>query len=119
MVDDRGSSWVVDLDCDAAGLFFRRGVDSLAMLMSEAFGANPFDGGLYVFRSKRRDRVKILTWDGSGLVLYYKRISGQFTWPPIKEGVMSLSHAHLSVLIDGSDWRHVSMRVVDQLVRAG
>ncbi|WP_420839551.1 IS66 family insertion sequence element accessory protein TnpB [Bradyrhizobium oropedii] len=52
--------------------------------MSEAFGANPFDGGLYVFRSKRRDRVKILTWDGSGLVLYYKRIEGQFTWPPIK-----------------------------------
>ncbi|WP_354265124.1 IS66 family insertion sequence element accessory protein TnpB [Bradyrhizobium sp. GM2.2] len=37
------------------------------MLVSEAFGANPYDGRLYVFRSKRRDRVKILTWDGSGL----------------------------------------------------
>ena len=70
---------------------FRRGMDALAMLVSEAFGADPYDGGLYVFRSKRRDRVKILTWDGSGLVLYYKRIEGQFTWPPIKEGVMPLS----------------------------
>ncbi|MHC1950824.1 IS66 family insertion sequence element accessory protein TnpB [Bradyrhizobium sp. UFLA06-06] len=79
---------------------FRRGMDSLAMLVSEAFGANPFDGGLWVFRSKRRDRVKILTWDGSGLVLYYKRIEGQFSWPPIKEGVMPLSHAQLSVLLD-------------------
>ncbi|MGY4311268.1 IS66 family insertion sequence element accessory protein TnpB [Bradyrhizobium sp. JR3.5] len=65
------------------------------------------------------DRVKILTWDGSGLVLYYKRIEGQFTWPPIKEGVMSLSHAQLSVLLDGSDWKRVPMRVVDQPMRAG
>ena len=92
------SIWIATQPVD-----FRRGMDSLAMLVSEAFGADPFDGGLYVFRSKRRDRVKILTWDGSGLVLYYKRIEGQFTWPPIKEGVMSLSHAQLSVLLDGSD----------------
>ena len=84
------SIWIATQPVD-----FRRGMDSLAMLVSEAFGADPFDGGLYVFRSKRRDRVKILTWDGSGLVLYYKRIEGQFTWPPIKEGVMPLSHAQL------------------------
>jgi transposase len=77
------SIWIATQPVD-----FRRGMDSLAMLVSEAFGADPFDGGLYIFRSKRRDRVKILTWDGSGLVLYYKRIEGQFTWPPIKEGVM-------------------------------
>ncbi|MDH2357555.1 IS66 family insertion sequence element accessory protein TnpB [Bradyrhizobium sp. SSUT112] len=55
----------------------------------------------------------------SGLVLYYKRIEGQFTWPPIKEGVMPLSHAQLSVLLDGSDWKRVPMRIVDQPVRAG
>ncbi|WP_376708614.1 IS66 family insertion sequence element accessory protein TnpB [Bradyrhizobium australafricanum] len=63
------SIWIATQPVD-----FRRGMDSLAMLVSEAFGADPFDGGLYIFRSKRRDRVKILTWDGSGLVLYYKRI---------------------------------------------
>ncbi|MCK1709264.1 IS66 family insertion sequence element accessory protein TnpB, partial [Bradyrhizobium sp. 143] len=103
------SIWIATQPVD-----FRRGMDSLAMLVSEAFGADPFDGGLYIFRSKRRDRVKILTWDGSGLVLYYKRIEGQFTWPPIKEGVMPLSHAQLSVLLDGSDWKCVPMRVVDQ-----
>jgi len=54
------SIWIATQPVD-----FRRGMDSLAMLVSEAFGADPFDGGLYVFRSKRRDRVKILTWDGS------------------------------------------------------
>ncbi len=89
------------------------------MLVSEAFGANPYDGGLYVFRSKRRDRVKILTWDGSGLVLYYKRIEGQFTWPPIKEGVMPLSHAQLSVLLDGLEWTRVSPKPVKQLAVVG
>ncbi|WP_256467160.1 IS66 family insertion sequence element accessory protein TnpB [Bradyrhizobium sp. 188] len=97
LANDRAATRVVDLERDAAGRFSSRH-DSLAMLVSEAFGADPFDGGLYIFRSKRRDRVKILTWDGSGLVLYYKRIEGQFTWPPIKEGVMPLSHAQLSVL---------------------
>ncbi|WP_108522835.1 IS66 family insertion sequence element accessory protein TnpB [Bradyrhizobium algeriense] len=104
------SIWIATQPID-----FRRGMDSLAMLVSEAFGANPYDGRLYVFRSKRRDRVKILTWDGSGLVLYYKRIEGQFTWPPIKEGVMPLSHAECGVVsgvinlessgVEASDWR--------------
>jgi transposase len=49
------SIWIATQPVD-----FRRGMDSLAMLVSEAFGADPFDGGLYIFRSKRRDRVKIL-----------------------------------------------------------
>lgn len=84
---------------------FRRGMELLAMLVSDAFGADPFDDGLYSFRSRRRDRVKILTWDGSDLVLYYKRIGEQFTWPPIKEGVLPLSHAQLSILLS------ISMRL--------
>lgn len=94
------SIWIATQPIDFRRGWTPSGMDSLAMLVSEGFGANPYDGGLYVFRSKRRDRVKIQTWDGSGLVLYYKRIEGQFTWPPIKEGVMPLSHAQLSVLLD-------------------
>lgn len=99
---------------------FRRGMDSLAMLVSETLRANPFDGALYVFRSKRGDRVKILAWDGSGLVLTYKRLeSGQFIWPPIKEGAIALTHSQLSVLLEGSDWMRIPMRIVDRPVRAG
>lgn len=75
-------------------------MDLLAMLVSEALRADPFNGGLYVFRSKRGDRVKILTLDGSGLVLYYKQLeNGQFNWPPIKDGAIALTHAQLSVLL--------------------
>ncbi len=45
-----------------------------------------------VFRAKRADRIKILVWDGNGLVLTYKRLEvGKFAWPSIKDGVMRLS----------------------------
>ena len=48
---------------------FRKGMDGLAALVREAIGAEPFSGTVYVFRAKRSDRVKLLFWDGSGVVL--------------------------------------------------
>jgi transposase len=45
-------------------------MDSLAMLVTDTMRGNPFCGDLFVFRSKRSDRVKILAWDGTGLVLW-------------------------------------------------
>jgi len=53
---------------------FRRGADSLAALVREQFKHDPFSGTIYIFRSKRADRLKILTWDGPGLVLFWKRL---------------------------------------------
>jgi transposase len=52
-------------------------MDSLAMLVTETLRHDPFCGDLFVFRSKRSDRVKILAWDGTGLVLYSKRLCFQ------------------------------------------
>jgi len=46
---------------------FRKQADSLAALVQEALGADPFSGAVYVFRAKRADRVKLLWWDGTGL----------------------------------------------------
>jgi transposase len=49
--------------------------------------------------------VKILVWDGSGLVLYWKRLEqGAFRWPPVTDGVMRLTSAQLAALVDGMDW---------------
>ena len=48
---------------------FRKGMDGLAAVVHETLGANPFGGVIYVFRSKRADRVKLLFWDGTGLVV--------------------------------------------------
>ena len=53
---------------------FRRGAHSLAALAAASLGQDPFDGALIVFRAKRADRVKILLWDGSGLVLIWTQI---------------------------------------------
>ena len=45
---------------------FRKGGDGLVALVRGALGEDPFSGTIFVFRSKRADRVKVLAWDGSG-----------------------------------------------------
>jgi transposase len=87
---------------------FRKGADSLAALAKEAFGQDPFSGTVLVFRAKRADRVKIIAWDGSGLVMLWKRLDqGVFKWPPVTDGVMRLSSAQLATLLEGLDWSRV------------
>ena len=73
--------------------------------MQTALGHDPFSGTIYVFRCKRSDRLKLLVWDGSGLVMVWKRLeAGVFRWPPVTGGVMRLSAAQLAALLDGLDW---------------
>ena len=58
--------------------------DGLAALVKEDLRADPYLGVVYVFRSTRSDRVKLLWWDGSGVVLSAKRYEQQgFRWPRI------------------------------------
>ncbi len=55
--------------------------DGLSGMVTNHFGANPLCGHLFVFFSRRRDRMKILFWDLDGYVLYYKRLEkGSFSW---------------------------------------
>jgi len=87
---------------------FRKGMDGLAALARESLAQDPFCGTVLVFRAKRADRVKLLFWDGSGLVLVSKRLEqGGFKWPPIMDGIMRLSPAQLAALIEGLDWSRV------------
>ena len=83
-------------------------MDGLAALVRETLGADPFGGVIYVFRSKRADRMKLLFWDGTGLVMATKRLEqGSFCWPSLREGVMRLTPAQLSALLEGLDWMRV------------
>lgn len=89
---------------------FRKGADSLAALAKETLAQDPFGGAVLVFRSRRADRVKILVWDGSGLVLVWKRLEqGSFKWPPITDGVMQLSSVQLAALVEGLDWTRMQV----------
>lgn len=52
------------------------------------------------------DLIKALLWDGQGLVLYAKRLErGKFVWPQASQGVVTLTAAQLSMLLEGIDWR--------------
>lgn len=87
---------------------FRKGHDGLAAVVQEMLGLDPFGGAAFVFRSKRTDRIKVLVWDRTGLVLVHKRLEGGgFVWPQVRDGVMRLSPAQFSALFEGLDWRLV------------
>jgi transposase len=92
---------------------FRKGATGLAAIVKAEFKTDPYSGMIYVFRSKRADRVKLLFWDGTGLCLLIKRLEeGQFRWPRIEDGVIRLSPAQLSALLEGLDWSRVHARRV-------
>jgi len=92
---------------------FRKGMDGLAAYVEQQLQVDPFSGVIYVFRSKRADKVKLLFWDQTGLVLVTKRLEdGRFRWPAIQDGVMRLSPSQLSALLEGLDWARIHMRRV-------
>ena len=87
-------------------LLLRRPVDFGSSNANEK--ENPFSGHVFVFRGRRGDIIKELWFDGQGLCLFAKRLEdGIFRWPKIEDGVMRLSAAQLSALLEGLDWRLV------------
>ena len=87
---------------------FRKGAHGLAALAAEMLGQDPFSGAVLVFRSRRADRIKILVWDASGLVLVWKQLEGgTFRWPPVVDGALRLTPVEFAALFDGIDWTRV------------
>lgn len=87
----------------------RKSIDGLSALVS-ARGHDPFSGHLFVFQSRRGNRIKILTWDHGGFVLYYKRLEqGRFRLPAISAGAKEarLDATQLAMLLDGIDVKRV------------
>jgi transposase len=75
---------------------FRRGHDGLAATVQDELGLDPHSGLTVVFRSKRGDRSKILVWDGTGLIMVYKRLDeGTFAWPAVTDGVIRIGQASM------------------------
>lgn len=88
----------------------RKGHDGLAALVQRQMGQDVFSGHLFVFVSRRGNRIKILSWDRGGFVLWYKRLErGRFRLPRVgeDEAVLQLDSAELSMLVDGIDYSRV------------
>lgn len=94
----------------AAPTDMRKGHDGLSALVVNELQADLFSGHLFVFVSRRGDRVKILAWDRGGLALWYKRLEkGLFRLPRIREGSKSvqMDSGELSMLLEGIDYSRV------------
>jgi len=60
----------------------RKGFNGLCGLVRSQMLGDPTDGKVYIFINRRQDRMKILVWESSGFILYYKRLEvGTFEWP--------------------------------------
>lgn len=84
----------------------RCGFDRLAERVQAVIGEDPLSGHLFLFRSRGGNRLKILTWDRDGYVLWYKRLeAGVFKLPRIAPGMGSveLRASELAMLLDGID----------------
>jgi transposase len=94
---------------------FRRGIHGLVALVSDALASDPYCGDVFIFRSKRLDRLKMIAWDGSGMVLVTKWLeAGRFIWPPVSDGVVRLSAAQMAILVAGLDWTRVPSPIIQK-----
>jgi transposase len=97
---------------------FRKGLDSFAALVVQALASDLYTGDIFIFRSKRSDRLKLLIWDGSGLCLVSKRLeSGAFTWPPVRDGSVTLNATQLRLLFSGMDWTQVGGHAIPMVTK--
>ncbi len=90
---------------------FRKGANGLAALINDEMRVDPFSGVIYVFRAKRADRIKLLYWDGTGVVLVAKTLEqGIFCWPKVQDGAIRVTASQLAALLEGLDWTRILSR---------
>jgi transposase len=89
----------------------RKGFDGLHGVVLEVLRQDPLSGDLFVFLNKRRDRVKLLIWEGDGMLIVYKRLERGTFAPPAGNGdSVTLSSAQLSLLLGGIDLAQMRQR---------
>lgn len=92
----------------------RKGADSLAAMIRSVFVHDPLSGHLYVFFSRRCDRVRVIYWDRNGFAMWTKRLErGRFHAPRSEDGSLSVSPleaAELALIVEGIDLRGAKRR---------
>lgn len=92
----------------------RKQINGLAAIVEQSFGLSPFEGAVFVFCNRRKDRIKVLEWDRDGFWLHLKRLErGRFSWPArLEEGerTITLSADELGTLISATSVERVLRR---------
>tara|TARA_R110002096_G_scaffold219471_11_gene407781 strand:+ start:1812 stop:2111 length:300 start_codon:yes stop_codon:yes gene_type:complete len=79
-----------------------KGFAGLAASAEAILNTDPYNGHLFVFRSRRGDLIEVIWWDGQGACLFSKRLEkGRFVWPSVADGKVHVTAAQLSVLLEG------------------
>lgn len=99
---------------------FRAGINSLAIVVEQSMGLNPFERAVFAFCNRRRDRIKLLFYDRSGFLMVLKRLEeDKFHWPRRQEAVLTLTTEQLHWLLDGIDIEAVRRHPERQYRSAG
>ncbi|TWT56551.1 IS66 Orf2 like protein [Allorhodopirellula solitaria] len=91
----------------------RKGFDGLQGLVAGTLGQAPLSGHLFLFVNRRRDKLKVLYWDGDGLAIWYRRLEqGTFQMPSIRNDktAAEINREDLLMLIRGLDYENVHRR---------
>jgi transposase len=80
----------------------RKSIDGLSAIVSQNFRLDPFQNAIFLFCGRRRDRLKVLFWEGDGFLLLYKRLeNGVFQWPKTTEDVREITPQQYRWLLEG------------------
>ena len=83
---------------------FRKSFRGLAAIVESELGHNPFEGYLYAFTNRQRNKIKCLFWEDNGFVLYYKSLAEEkFKWPKGDDELVTLTGQQMNWLLDGYD----------------
>jgi transposase len=103
-----GSSRLVRVWACAGPTDLRKGFDSLVALVQQQLRLDPLSGDCFLFVSRDRRSAKVLTWDGTGLCIYQKRLGrGRFADLTAKAdaGTLKLTTTELSLFLEGANLR--------------
>lgn len=101
----------VEIHVALAPADMRCGFDGLSARVRSVLELDPLSGHLFVFHNRRRDRIKILFWDGDGFWLWYKRLEkGTFRFPRGEESALRVGPAELGMILGGLDLRQARRR---------